>query len=310
MSSRRDSGGAFHGKHIPLSYPSGYDCLEIVNTEGSIVGRCETVVPPVTCRFSNGLLCLCHRDSRKVGYIDVRGDWIIPPIFQRAEAFHNQVAIAYGPSRGEGIIDRTGSWKCDPVYHQIFDFDEETSSTIAYVHVAHVPGVRGRLRCVLVDEEGNQVGDECYDHGHRGGQGLVPVARGTQWSVVTHAGELVIPFAFHGIDPFSEGVAVTRGADGRVGAIGKRGRWVIKPTFTSMNRFSEGLCAAAVEDDSGRLKWGYIDGDGNWVIEPAFGEAWELRNGVALVSIHAVNEDEDEFGGYIDRSGEFIWGPA
>lgn len=278
--------------------------VKIVNARGTIVGCCKNVFPNIVATYSNGLLKVVARDSRKCGYIDAFGRWRTPAIYVRSSDFGNEVAVVATESvKIKGIIDCNGVWKCQPKYYEIFEFDHNTSSTVAFV-------IEGDdLKCFLVDKEGNQVGDSVYDYGNPPSEGLIPVEREFRWGVVTEAGELVIPFTFDGIYPFHEGMAVAKGANGLLGIIDRCGHWLIHPTFHNIDRFSEGLCAAAIDDESGREMWGYIDPSGNWIIEPRLGVAWMFRGGVARFDTYSSDEDEDEPTqiGYIDRSGQSIW---
>lgn len=62
--------------------------------------------------------------------------------------------------------------------------------------------------------------------------------------------------------------------------------------------FYEGLCA--VKTASG---WGYIDGEGHWVTDPIYEEAWPFENGRALVrDLQAGNKYT-----YIDHSGRVVY---
>lgn len=62
--------------------------------------------------------------------------------------------------------------------------------------------------------------------------------------------------------------------------------------------FYEGLCA--VKTASG---WGYIDGEGHWVTDPIYEEAWPFEDGRALVrDLQAGNKYT-----YIDHSGRVVY---
>ena len=66
--------------------------------------------------------------------------------------------------------------------------------------------------------------------------------------------------------------------------------------------FSEGLAACNLKDKRGCLRYGYIDVDGNVVIEPRFANAGPFVNGIATVSLF-----EGEQCNYtIDRTGKMI----
>lgn len=71
---------------------------------------------------------------------------------------------------------------------------------------------------------------------------------------------------------FSEGLTSfpERAADGfpngKYGFKNSQGQIVIKPMYTEVSYFSEGLCAAAKANEFGELKWGFIDRRGQVVI--------------------------------------------
>jgi hypothetical protein len=62
--------------------------------------------------------------------------------------------------------------------------------------------------------------------------------------------------------------------------------------------FSGGLARVSNGD-----KWGYIDRDGNLVIEMKFDDAESFHNGIARVEI------DDKYG-YIDKTGSYVWEPS
>ena len=82
---------------------------------------------------------------------------------------------------------------------------------------------------------------------------------------------------YEAILSFSEGLARVR--DGRGwGFIDKQGNEVIEPRFPGAGAFSEGLAAVQVEG-----LWGYIDRNGQMVIEPQYEIANEFSEGLAVV---------------------------
>lgn len=67
-------------------------------------------------------------------------------------------------------------------------------------------------------------------------------------------------------------------ADGHMGYIDQRGKWVIQPRFGLANAFSEGLASVSVND-----RYGYIDPAGHMVISPQFFSARDFSEGFAFV---------------------------
>ncbi len=78
------------------------------------------------------------------------------------------------------------------------------------------------------------------------------------------------------------------------GFIDKAGKFVIKPQYTEVDHFSEGLAPVMIKG-----KWGYIDKSGKIVIVPKFLRAKPFSEGLATVEV------DDKFG-YIDRTGSFV----
>ncbi len=96
-------------------------------------------------------------------------------------------------------------------------------------------------------------------------------------------------------------------------------QWVLEPTNTivSMENFHDGFAAAAILDtremrsvsnDDGQL-WGYLDKDGNWVIEPQYAEANSFSNGLAVVTTIETDRDDltNRRGIVIDQEGNEVF---
>ena len=50
-------------------------------------------------------------------------------------------------------------------------------------------------------------------------------------------------------------------------------------------------------------KWGFVDEDGNWVVEPQYEGTWDSREGFAVIM------DENYLCGYVDTEGKVIVEP-
>ena len=67
------------------------------------------------------------------------------------------------------------------------------------------------------------------------------------------------------------------------------GDWVIEPAYTDAFSFSEGLAAVEVE----YANWGFIDRTGKMIIEPQYDRGTLFRNGFAVAeedSILVINK--------------------
>ena len=78
------------------------------------------------------------------------------------------------------------------------------------------------------------------------------------------------------------------------------GEFVIPPRFPYPANFSDGLAGVPIKEKG----WGFIDKEGNTVIEPRFNWIYGgFRHGVAEVLV-------DGKVGYINKSGEWVWEPT
>ncbi len=127
------------------------------------------------------------------------------------------------------------------------------------------------------------------------------------WGYVDWNGEIVIPFQFDEADSFGEGLAyVTKKAsNGKIiekGYVDLDGEYVIRATeWGSGGRFSEGL-ATADFSRGGELRMGYLNRQGEVVIEPRFEFGSYFREGRAYI------RRKNRYGA-IDSSGKVVIKP-
>ena len=120
---------------------------------------------------------------------------------------------------------------------------------------------------------------------------------------------------------FSEGLCrVERefGNEYKFGFINRAGEMSVPAKFAIPEKFSEGYSAAldgSERDDSG--KWGYINQKGEWVIPPTFSNAQSFSGGLAIVEIGGswqqigmMRKLNDSKWALIDRTGKYVWGPS
>ena len=92
---------------------------------------------------------------------------------------------------------------------------------------------------------------------------------------------------------------VERAVNRRYGFVDQSGQYVIKPAFDDAFCFTEGMAAVRVGDaDTG--KWGFIDSTGAFVIDPRWGFAFPFKNGIATVALAGSIKKK---WGAIDRTG-------
>lgn len=87
--------------------------------------------------------------------------------------------------------------------------------------------------------------------------------------------------------------------DGLLGLIDISGKLVVTPQFENIREFTEGVAAALKN-----RRWGYIDEDGAWVIEPRFASAGPFSSERATVTLTSGSKV-----GYIDKKGNLVISP-
>lgn len=291
-------------------------------------------------QFSEGLAPV--NIGRQLGYVDKEGNMAIEPQFPywQIEPFPKdrqyggyEIYFNDGLARIEvdgryGFIDKNGDIVIEPVYEEAYVFCEGLASV-------YINGKWG-----YIDTYGNMVLETEFDGVGHFSEGLASVWDKNGIGFINTDGEVVIGPRFLEAGWFSEDRAVvTVGEEfgDRVwGYIDTEGNWAVGPEpFTGEHLlvhqcyfseglalfrnghvdrngniviegggypFSEGLALVAVHNEDGFLDHGFIDREGNQVIEPRFEYADSFSEGLALVKVN------DRYG-FIDESGGFIIEP-
>lgn len=120
---------------------------------------------------------------------------------------------------------------------------------------------------------------------------LYPAQKGDKWGYIDKKGRFVIEPQFDSIDVFSEGFAAVA-VDGKIGFIDKTGNMVIAPQFDGLNGgFCDGL--ACVSHDG---QWNYIDKKGNKAFSSQYEESYSFSEGLAIIK-------ENGLYGFLDKTG-------
>lgn len=266
------------------------------------------------------------QSGNQFGYLDLKGNVVIKPMYRDAKEFHNGLALVQSvDSNGWRIIDKSGQVK----YTVPYNLRPNTS--------LRFPGVskEGLLPVELQNHEGgiyDLVSNKYYKVGsyltlNEPSEGLLQFhqAKTSKSGFIDTTGQIVIPEKFAWTSDFHEGLAAVIEND-HWGYIDHSGKMVITlPEDCSFAEpFSEGLAAIALGGDEktaeflrtrAGAKWGFINKTGKLVI-PAIYFADSLsrfrsphpifRDGLAAV---AVGSDTDYKFGYIDKTAKWIIQP-
>lgn len=214
-----------------------------------------------------------------------------------------------------GYINESGHWIIPPRFEAALNF----SDGLALVKDTY----KGGEVWDVIDEKGQKViQSEYYGYGvflkifdyrvsfqpsQQFKEGLIPVAveildphykGATVSGFLNKAGELEIYGYFDRVFNFSEGYACVE-KNGKYGFINRDGEWVINPIFAMGRSFVNGLAPVL---DPKTNKWGFINKKGDWAVKPQFSKAQEFSEGLAAVW-------KDFKWGYINVYGDYVIAP-
>jgi tetratricopeptide (TPR) repeat protein len=275
--------------------------------------------------FSEGLAVASETEG-KLGYINKAGRWVTERNFRIAHNFSGGLARVMVLD-GYQFIDKTGNFVVKRRLPLASDFSEGLAA-IRY----------GKRGLEYINNTGEHIIRARFcDYGQAFSDGLALVRVRGKYGYIDKSGEVVMQLQYAtDAQDFSEGLAaVARGkiirqskkeqlkalmdynpealtmakqfSSGSYGYINKQGEMVIRPQFSQVSKFSEGLAAVQIEG-----KFGYINKEGSFVIEPQFDRALEFRDGLAQVWRTGLGEGKwaEPKLGYIDKTGKFVWGPT
>lgn len=275
--------------------------------------------------FSEGLAAVVLNE--KLGYINKRGIFIIPPrlyfdlisIYREGAYRFSEGAARLAIDHKWGYINPDGKFLIKPR----FDSADSFAGGLArveidqrYGYIDHsgnfvippqfesaapafsegLAGVEIDHRYGYIDKAGTVVISPQFDTADEFGEGLARITLKDKYGFIDKAGAVVIPAEFDVAHTFSEGLARVR-IDGKYGYIDKLGNIRIPAQFDDTFSFTEGL--ALVRNDD---KYGFINQQGRTVIDLQFDDAYPFSEELAAVKV-------GKLWGYINKIGEFVVEP-
>ena len=91
-----------------------------IDADGAAADTGLTVQPQFSAEFADGLapMCVSTAEGWRYGYVNARGELVLPAEFDYAENFRDGCAVARTPG-GLGLLRPDGSWALEPVYEDI-----------------------------------------------------------------------------------------------------------------------------------------------------------------------------------------------
>lgn len=238
--------------------------------------------------FHDGLMPVWDKNSKKLGYLNTKGEWAIPISIPQDRMFNENFAF----SGGYLVLEHAGRYK---IYNQ-----------------------KGQVLWSQVFEAGNS--KYTLSDYVEGGYALLCIqsANRTQWKYVSSNGTQMFPDVFgtktyqmpYGrINEFvrpmcDEMVAFPdfSTSEHRWGFFDKNGKVIARGKYANVHDFQEGLAAVQMpEGGENPNKWGFIDKTGNMVIPARFSnEPGDFSEGLAVVT------KTNGLKVYINKNGEVV----
>ena len=148
---------------------------------------------PEIREFVGGLARARDARDRKhnFGFIDAKGNWIIPAFFEEVEDIYDACAIATGNNKiGMAIFrnDGEGEWTWDWVAFPMYDAGGSMSEGLAYMGSQEKFG--------YINKSGDFVIPQRYSHATDFRRGMASVAMDGRWGVIDKEGNVIVPFEF------------------------------------------------------------------------------------------------------------------
>lgn len=223
--------------------------------------------------------------DRGFGFIDKKGEIVIPIQYDIAYSFSNGLALV-NKDRKYGFIDKFGQTVIPLKYR----FAQSFSEGLAPVTMKNKYG--------YIDKTGKEVIPFIYDAAYGFSEGLAVVRKGKRWGYINKSGKIVIPLKYAHIPySFSEGLAFTP-----EGFINKSGKVVIPHYIGNLNfdrrkggYFYKGIAVMKTYDE----KYGFIDKKGKIIIPFIYEDGYSFSEGLASVKLNGK-------WGFIDKTGKTV----
>ena len=311
----------FHGEYCKVL--ANYDSCGLINRDG---------VEIIPCLYKNinypteGMI-MVQKDSL-FGFFDTNGNQVIPFLFPAASSFNEGRAVVaiYVDSFlvSYGFIDKKGNVVIQPQYDYAFPYYEGYAVVKKYDRYGMID-TENREVLPIKFEILTSMSDGLFFAGDDQGLALsnnkfkrltqpiyteligksddrILVRRDGKYGYLNHKGKEIIPCQYDHASLFKDSRANVS-IKGKWGIINTSGKTILPIEYDNSGYRGE----AYIYHDSLALieknrHYGYVDMDGNIVIQPIYQNAYQFTDGLAPVSVGLW--------GYINTKGEFFVPPV
>ncbi len=255
--------------------------------------------------FSEGLAMVVT--GGKTGFLDRKGNFIIPPTFNQEGSYifghDSQMGFSEGlaavsngqyPYRQYGCIDPSGAWVIPPKYTCIWHFSEGLAPFLQ------------KDKWGYLDKAGHIVIPPIYQQAGFFSDGLAVVQTAyDKYAFIDRTGQTVIKKSsnlFHKVGfnhacAFHDGLARVE-CNGRKGFINRAGSF--SPVrYAELEDFSEGMAGFKISKPGKDARCGFLNTNLSIAIEPKFDSVSPFHEGLAVVRTNGRS-------GYVNTSGDLV----
>jgi len=225
------------------------------------------------------------------GFMDTLGRIPIPPQYDFARKFKNEVAVVQ-LENDWGLINKDGQTILKCAYNDV-EYLENSDSLMIQVLVK-------KEKIGLIDNTGKVIIPAIYTDLGEVSEGRVAVKSGGKWGFCDLDGNEIIDCKYEKVHDFSEGLAAFC-ENRKWGFLDANGNIIIENKFKKVGKFKKNLAPVSL-----RYDYQYIDKTGEIVIEITLKEAFDFENGVARVKYKNDWALMDLNGNFIYKSSKYL----
>lgn len=208
------------------------------------------------------------------GYINEKGKWIIAPRFTNAYDFNRDGLAIVTEKNVTGGINYKGEYVIDPIYESINPFKEERAVFVLNGNM----GAMDRYGNVITRKKYNFVADFNEE---RAIVAMNDENGNYRYGFINKYGKEITPLKYISANDFKDDVALVKIKDNEFGLINRIGQVIKTYNYAYVAEYADGLMVFAKSLEG---PYGYINKDGEVVIEAIYAEARGFNDMVAVVS--------------------------